>query len=99
MADTADRLAAAIRQVIDDAVQAALRSQQPSAAATGTDEATCRTATVTSSLPTQGDTAEAGRQSVDRVPVAEQWSTPSVNIGRRRFVTAAALNAYIDGLK
>ena len=31
MTDTADQLAAAIRQVIDDAVEAALRAQQPPA--------------------------------------------------------------------
>jgi excisionase family DNA binding protein len=99
MTDSADHLAAAIRQVVADAVQAALRAN-PSPQ-------------LKPEPPMLVDEWPPGRRlypikeiqqrlSVGRSTVYQLVSDgqlPSVKIGRRRFVTAVDLNAYIEGLK
>jgi excisionase family DNA binding protein len=99
MTDTADHLAAAIRHIIDDAVQAALRAQP-------------HTAPLPPKPPKPAEDLSPERMlyplkeiqqmlSISRTMVYQLLSDgqlPSVTIGRRRFVTAAALSAYIEGL-
>lgn len=100
MTDSADHLAAAIRDVINEAVRAALRAQpltQPSAPSAPK--------TIDESPPerTRHPLTEIQRMlSISRSTVYQligDGRLASVKIGRRRFVTAAALSAYVDGLK
>ena len=108
MPDSADQLAAAIRRVIDDAVRAALRMQplpQPPPPPLPPEPP----------KPAEDNQIEwppermlyplkeiQQRLSISRSTVYQlvgDGQLASVKIGRRRFVTAAALAAYIDGLK
>jgi excisionase family DNA binding protein len=100
MNNAADHLAAAIRQVIDEAVHAALRSQQ-------------LPGPLPPEVPRPIDEWPPERMlhplneiqqklGVSRTTVYQLISggrLPSVTIGRRRFVTAAALSAYVEGLE
>jgi excisionase family DNA binding protein len=100
MTDTADQLAAAIRQVIDDAVQAALRAQPlpagpPLEAPRPVDE--WPPERMLYSLKEIQQKLSIGRTTVYQL--MSDGQLPSVTIGRRRFVTAAALGAYIQGLE
>jgi excisionase family DNA binding protein len=99
MADTADQLAAAIRQLIDDAVQAALRAQQPPAPLPP--EQTKPVDELPPSRVLYPLREIQQKLGVSRLTVYQLLSNgqlPSVKIGRRRFVTATALSAYIEGL-
>jgi excisionase family DNA binding protein len=98
MTDTADQLAAAIRRVIDDAVEAALRAQPlpapPPEPPKPVDELPPER--MLYSLKEIQRKLSIGRSTVYQL--LSDGQLPSVKIGRRRFVTAAALNAYIEGL-
>jgi excisionase family DNA binding protein len=101
MTDTADQLAAAIRQVINDAVQAALRAQQqlparmPPESPKPVDE--LRLARVLYPLKEIQQKLGVSRSTVYKL--LSDGQLPSVKIGRRRFVTADALSAYIEELE
>ncbi len=101
MTDSADQLAAAIRRVINDAVHAALRAQplperppRPEPPKPVEDWPPERMLDPLKEIQQ--------RLSISRSTVYQlvgNGQLPSVKIGRRRFVTAAALDAYIEGLK
>jgi excisionase family DNA binding protein len=100
MTDSADHLAAAIRDVINDAVRAALRAQpltqpSPPSAPKTTDESPPER--------TLHPLTEIQRMlRISRSTVYQligDGRLASVKIGRRRFVTAAALGAYVEGLR
>lgn len=101
MSDTAaDHLAAAIRQVIDDAVQAALRAHRlptplPREPPKPVDE--WLPERMLYPLNEIQQKLSIGRSMVYQLIADGQLS--SVKIGRRSFVTAAALNTYIEGLE
>jgi excisionase family DNA binding protein len=99
MTDSADQLAAAIRQVINDAVQAALKAQPlpagpPPEAPRPVDE--WPPERMLYPLKDIQQKLSIGRSMVYQL--IRDGRLPSVKIGRRRFVSAAALSAYIDGL-
>src|SRR3982074_1890649 len=99
MTDTADQLAAAIRQVIDDAVHAALRAQPLPAPRPPEPPKPVEEWSPERMLYPLKEIQE--KLSVSRSTVYQllnDGQLPSVRIGRRRLVTAAALNAYIEGL-
>jgi len=99
MADTADQLAAAIRQLIDDAVQAALKAQQPPAPLPSERTRPLEELPQSRALYPLRDIQQ--MLGISRSTVYQLLSNgqlPSVKVGRR-FVTAAALRAYIDGLR
>jgi excisionase family DNA binding protein len=107
MTDSADQLAAAIRRVIDDAVHAALRAQPlpeplpplPPGPPKLVEDKQIEWPPERMLYPL---TEVQQRLSISRSTVYQlvgNGELPSVKIGRRRFVTAAALDAYIDGLK
>lgn len=95
MTDSADHLAAAIRQIVKEAVEAALRTQSPR-----------------SPLPTPpgGPPTDRMLYSVKEVQtrlgisrstvyhLLTDGHLASVRVGSRRFVTAAALTDYVQGL-
>jgi excisionase family DNA binding protein len=100
MTDTADQLAAAIRQVIDDAVQAALRAQPLPAPRLPEPPKPAQEWPPERMLYPLRELQQ--KLGVSRTTVYQLLSDvrlPSVTIGRRRFVTAAALSAFIDGLR
>jgi excisionase family DNA binding protein len=108
MPDSADQLAAAIRRVIDDSLRAALRLPQPL-------RQPPPPLPPEPPKPVEDNHIEwppermlyplreiQQRLSISRSTVYQlvgNGQLPSVKIGRRRFVTAAALDAYIEGLK
>jgi excisionase family DNA binding protein len=99
MPDSADHLAAAIRRVIDDAVYAALRAQPlPEPPKPFEDkQIEWRPERMLYPLKEVQQRLSIGRSTVYQL--VGDGQLPSVKIGRRRFVTAAALDAYIEGLK
>jgi excisionase family DNA binding protein len=100
MTDSADELAAAIRRVINDAVHAALRAQPPPERLPPPEP------------PKSVEEWPPERMlyplkeiqqmlCISRTTVYQllgDGQLPSVKIGCRRFVTAAALDAYVEGL-
>jgi excisionase family DNA binding protein len=100
MTDSANQLAAAIHQVIIDAVQAALKTQQlparlPPEPPKPVDE--LPPARVLYPLKEVQQMLGVSRTTVYQL--LGDGRLPSVTIRRRRFVTAAALIAFIDGLR
>jgi excisionase family DNA binding protein len=99
MTDAAEQLAAAIRQVVNEAVEAALQGQvavepPPPEPPKAVDQ--WPPERMLFSLKEVQH-----RLSVSRTTIYELiggGQLPSVTIGRRRFVTAAALGAYVEGL-
>ena len=106
MTDSADQLAAAIRRVINDAVHAALRAQ-PLPERPPRPEPPKPVEDKQIDWPPERMLYPfkeiQQRLSISRSTVYQlvgNGQLPSVKIGRRRFVTAAAaLDAYIEGLK
>ena|ERR1700687_1625852 len=99
MTDSADQLAAAIRAVINDAVRAALRSQPPLEPPKPVDDKQSEWPPERMLYPLK---EVQHRLSISRTTVYQlvgDGQLPSVKIGRRRFVTAAALDFYIEGLR
>jgi excisionase family DNA binding protein len=99
MSDSADHLAAAIREVAADAVQAALRAnssprQQPEPAKPVDKRPPDRRLYPLKEIQQK---LSIGRSTLYRLVGEGQLS--GVTIGRPRLVTAAALDAYIEGLK
>jgi excisionase family DNA binding protein len=100
MPDSADHLAAAIREVFADAVQAALtanssprprpRPEPPTPVDEWPPERRLHP------IKEIQQKLSIGRSTVYQL--VRDGQLPSVKIGRRRFVTTAALNAYIEGL-
>jgi excisionase family DNA binding protein len=100
MTDSADQLAAAIRQVVADAVQAALKAQSvpeppPLKPPKPVDE--WPPERMLYPLREIQQKLSISRSTVYQLVGDGQLA--SVKIGHRRFVTAAALHAYIEGLK
>lgn len=95
MTDSADQLAAAIRQVINEAVQAALKAQPMQEPPKPIDEWPPEQALYP--LKEIQQKLRISRSTVYQL--LSDGQLPSVKIGRRRFVTAVALNTYIDGLR
>jgi excisionase family DNA binding protein len=105
MADGADQLAAAIRQVIYDAVQSALRSQpapepslpplEPPKFFEGNQTGWPRERMLLSLLEVQ-HRLSLGRSTLYQL--LRDGRIPCVKIGRRRFGTATALADYIESL-
>jgi excisionase family DNA binding protein len=104
MTDSADQLAAAIRRVIDDAMHAALRAQPlpespPPEPPKPFEDKQIGWPPQRRLYPLK---EVQQRLSIGRSTMYQllgNGQLPSVKIGRRRFVTAAALDAYIEGLK
>lgn len=99
MTDSADHLAAAIREVVADAIQAALRanpSPRPQPEPPKPDDNWPPERRLHPLKEVQRKLS-IGRSTVYQL--VGNGQLPSVTIGSRRFVTAAALNAYIEGLK
>jgi excisionase family DNA binding protein len=105
MADAADQLAAAIRRVINDAVEAAVQSQRlpqppllpPESPKSVVDkQAEPRQERMLYSVKEVQHRLSIGRSTVYQL--MRDGHLPSVKIGRRRFVTTAALNTYIESL-
>jgi excisionase family DNA binding protein len=95
MTDAADQFAAAIRQVIIDAVQAALKTQQLPARLPPEPPKPAQEWPPERMLHSLREIQE--KLSISRSTVYQLLSDgqlPSVKIGNRRFVTAAALSAY-----
>jgi excisionase family DNA binding protein len=99
MTDTADRLAAAIRQVISDALQAALKSHHPPERLPKEPPKPVDELPPARLLyPLKGIQQKLGVSRTTVYQLLSEGLLPSVTIGRRRFVTAAALSAYVEGL-
>jgi excisionase family DNA binding protein len=101
MTDSADQLAAALRQVINDAVQAALKAQPLSEPAPPPKPVEDKQTEYPPERMLYPLNEIQQKLSISRSTVYQlvgDGQLPSVKIGRRRFVTAAALNAYIEGL-
>jgi excisionase family DNA binding protein len=99
MTETADQLAAAIRQVINDAVQAALKAQQlPAPLPPDPSKPVDEPPPVRVLYPLREIQQKLGVSRSTVYQLLSDGQLPSVKIGRRRFVTAAALTAYIEGL-
>lgn len=99
MTDSTDHLAAAIRQVVDDAIQAALRANPPPLPPPELPKPVDEWPPKRKLYPL---TEVQKKLSIGRSTVYQlvgDGQLPSVKIGRRRFVTAAALDAYVEGLK
>ena len=101
MTDSAEHLAIAIRQVIEKTVHALLRVQQPPQALPrdSLQKPTEKFSTDRMLYPLKNlqQMLSISRSTVYQLVGCGQ--VPSVTIGRRRFVTAAALHAYIEGLR
>jgi excisionase family DNA binding protein len=94
--DTADQLAAAIRQVIDDAVQAALRAQPQMPPRESVKEEPPPRRRL---YPLAEAQQKLGISRTTMYQLLSDGQLPSVTIGRRRFVTSTALSTYVDGLE
>jgi excisionase family DNA binding protein len=99
MTDTADQLAAAIRQIIDDAVRAALRPQQvPARLPPDPPKPVDEPPPARVLYPLKEIQQMLGLSRTTVYQLLSDGQLPSVTIGRRRFVTAGALNAYVEGI-
>jgi excisionase family DNA binding protein len=99
MTDSADHLAAAIRQVIDDAVEAALKAQRRPAPLQSIALKTVDERPPERMLYSLKELQQ--RLCVSRTTIYQLLSDgllPSVKIGSRRLVTATALSAYVEAL-
>ncbi len=99
MTDSADHLAVAIRQIVQESVEAALRTQtqprlSPPEPPRSVDQPTDDR--LLYSVKEIQSKLNIGRSTLYHL--LEDGQLPSVRIGRRRFVTAAALTEYVRGL-
>ncbi|MDN4521569.1 excisionase family DNA-binding protein [Mycolicibacterium austroafricanum] len=98
MTDSADQLAIAIRQIVKESVDAALRAQvqpriSPSEPTKSIDDSTGR---LLYSFKEIQSKLNIGRSTLYQL--LDDGQLPSVRIGRRRLVTAAAVTEYVKGL-
>lgn len=98
MTDSADHLAVAIRQIVKETIEATLRSQvqpklSPPEPPRSTDQSTDRLLYSVKEIQSK---LSIGRSTVYHL--LDDGQLPSVRIGRRRFVTAAAVAEYVRGL-
>jgi excisionase family DNA binding protein len=97
MRDAADHLAASIRLLINESVQAALRVQPtPSPAPESTPDSEPPTQRML--YPIREVQQKLGVSRTMVYQLLSDGQLPSVTIGRRRFVTAAALSAFVKRL-
>lgn len=99
MTDSADHLAVAIRQIVEESVDAALRAQpqrmpSPPEPPRSLDQPTGDR--LLYSVQDVQNKLRIGRSTLYNL--LKVGRLPSVKIGRRRFVAAAALNDYVRGL-
>nr|WP_234712980.1 helix-turn-helix domain-containing protein [Mycolicibacterium komanii] len=100
MTDSADQLAAAIRDILNDAVRAALEAQhltEPSALESPKTVDKWSPERILHPIKEVQQVLGVSRSTVYQL--VGDSRLPSVKIGRRRFVTAAALSAYVEGLR